>query len=668
MADLPGLRGTGVCRPLAALGRLAAPFLIRPGRVSPLAAPAALLLLPALLVQVAAVALLLLSAVAALILILAPGSLDLLLPALPQLLHTIWRPPAGLPLPAPGLLLVAAAGAGALAFLQQRRRLAEGRWRPWLLLGAILLLIVLINAINVVISFLVRDVDNSLVAYDTAGFRRSLALYALCLVLALPVRAVQRWAIPRLALFWRDWLSRDLLHRWLDGRAYYRLDPGGDADPAVIDNPDQRISQDADEVTSTSLSLSVEALEALVTFGGFAAVLWAINARLALVLLAYATVATVLIAFSARRLERLNRDQLRLEADFRYGLVHIRDNSEAIAFYRGEAQEAREGQRRLGAAIGNADRLIRWQALVSVIQNSYGSFSDFLPWLVLAPLFFAHRVEFGVFGQAGLAYAMVLTSLSYVVDNVDRLAAIAASIRRLDDFQSRLTALTGLPLPGRALTVPAASAVLRVRHADLRPPGSDRLLIRDLSLVIEPGLGLLVVGPSGCGKTSLLRLLSGLWPPAAGVVEQPPPGQMMFVPQKPYLPLGSLRQQLSYPRPADPADGGFSDADLRRALEAVQLPELLHRYPNLELRQDWSRVLSLGEQQRLAFARLLLHAPRFVLLDEATSALDLATEAVLYDALVRTRSALVSVAHRPTLRRFHGRLLELDGSGAWHLE
>jgi putative ATP-binding cassette transporter len=659
----PGLPAIGALRSLAALGRLATPFLLRPGRRSPAIGPSALLLLPALLLQVAAVALLLLSAAAALVLTLAPGSLDRLLPALPHLLQATWRPPAGLPLPAPGPLLLLAAGGGALAFAQQRRRLAEGRWRPWLLLAVILLLIVLINAINVVISFLVRDVDNSLVAYDTAGFRRSLALYALCLVLALPVRAVQRWAIPRLALFWRAWLSRDLLHRWLKGRAFYRLDPVGDDDPAAIDNPDQRISQDADEVTGTSLSLSVEALEAVITCAGFAAVLWSINARLALVLLGYATVATTLIAVAARRLERLNRDQLRLEADFRYGLVHIRNNSEAIAFYRGEAQEAREGQRRLGAAIGNADRLILWETLVSVVQTSYGAFSDFLPWLVLAPLFFAHRVEFGVFGQAGLAYAQVLTSLSYVVDNIDRLAAIAASIRRLDDFQARLTAITGLPSPGSVAT----SAVLRVRHADLRPPGSDRLLIRDLSLVIEPGVRLLVVGPSGCGKTSLLRLLSGLWPPSAGVVERPPPGEMMFVPQKPYLPLGSLRQQLSYPRPAEPGCDGFSDTDLRRALEAVQLPELLHRYPNVDVRHDWPRVLSPGEQQRLAFARILLHAPRFVVLDEATSALDLATEEALYGALVQTPAALVSVAHRSTLRRFHGHVLELDGSGGWHL-
>lgn len=710
MAVPRALRSLLPGRLLSALAGLAGPFLIRSAPLAAAPLPAAPLLLAALLLLVLALALVLTSAAAQLFLSLAPPGLREMLSDLPALLHGLWRPPAGAFLPAPGALLLLTGLAGALVFVHQRHSLVEGRWRAWLLLGAILLLILLINAINVLISALFRGIDNSLVAYARTGFQRGLLLYGLCLALALPLRALQRWSIPRLALLWRSWLSRDLLRRWLAGRAYYRLDMPGDPAAGRIDNPDQRISQDADQVTATSLSLTTEALEALVTCVVFIVVLCTISGALALVLLLYATGSTLLISLLARRLERLNRHQLRLEADFRYGLVHIRDNAESIAFYRGEGREAREGERRLGAAIRNADRLILWEALLTVLRDSYGSFSEFLPWMVLAPLFFAHRVEYGVFGQASLAYAQVLASLSYVVDNVDRLAAIAASIRRLDDFQARLSALTGLPVVSASAsmaplsgsggvstscgigtpepTVTAstttstitahgaipiaspsgASPLLSVRHADLRPPGAEHGLIQDLSLVLEPGERLLVVGPSGCGKTSLLRLLGGLWPAAAGVIQAPPPGALMLIPQKPYLPLGSLRQQLCYPRADEAGSTAVGDPQLRSLLEVVRLSQLLERYPDLAVRRDWSRVLSLGEQQRLAFARLLLQAPRLALLDEATSALDLATEAALYEALIQSGMALVSVAHRPSLQRFHHRVLALDGRGGWRID
>jgi putative ATP-binding cassette transporter len=197
----------------------------------------------------------------------------------------------------------------------------------------------------------------------------------------------------------------------------------------------------------------------------------------------------------------------------------------------------------------------------------------------------------------------------------------------------------------------------------LVPPQSDRVLLRDLSLEVSQRQRVLVVGPSGCGKTSFLRMVSGLWPPASGSVERPPVGELLFIPQKPYMILGSLREQLCYPMPSD----RFSDEQLRHVLEQVRLGELVQRYPDLEIKQDWPRLLSLGEQQRLAFARLLLNSPRFVVLDEATSALDVATERHLYGLLAEREMAFVSVGHRPTLTAFHDTVLELDGNGSWQL-
>jgi putative ATP-binding cassette transporter len=543
--------------------------------------------------------------------------------------------------------------------------LRQGRWLPWLLLGVILLLILVINGINVGISFIARNVDNSLVAYDQDSFWKIVAIYAFCLMLALPIRALQSYLIPRLGLLWREWLSGRLLSRYLSNRAYYVLNPN-DESSEEIDNPDQRISQDTASFTSTSLSVTVEILSALLTFFSFIIVLWSISSKLALWLLIYSVAGTAVIVFASRKLVALNYQQLKLEADFRYGLVHIRDNAESIAFYRGEQQESREAERRLGGAIQNYNRLIIWEALISVIQRSYDYFSRFLPWLVIAPIYFAKEVDFGVFGQASIAFSQVLFSVSYIVNNIDRLAAFSAAISRLEGFQGKVEEIgveAAAQLERDEAAVKQGADAILVSHVDLMPPGSRRLLIHDLSLTIDRSQRLLVVGPSGCGKTSFLRMVSGLWPPAVGMVQRPGAGELLFIPQKPYMLLGSLREQLAYPLNPD----RFSDEQLRHVLEQVRLPELVQRYPDLDIKQDWPRLLSLGEQQRLAFARLLLNAPRFVVLDEATSALDVATERHLYELLSEREIAFVSVGHRPTLTAFHHTVLELDGTGAWRL-
>jgi putative ATP-binding cassette transporter len=618
-----------------------------------------LLLVVALLAVVVGTTLLLLTGAVALSGALVPDLRSRFLPGVPEQVAAIWRSPIGV-----AVMVLLLAGLGCFAAF--RSKLRQGRWLPWLLLGVIVLLILVINGINVGISFIARNVDNTLVAYDADGFWQTVAIYAFCLVLALPIRALQSYLIPRLGLLWREWLSGRLLGRYLTNRAYYVLNPNDEA-AEEIDNPDQRISQDAASFTGTSLSVTVEVLSALLTFFSFIIVLWSISAKLALWLLIYSLGGTALIIFASRKLVALNYQQLKLEADFRYGLVHIRDNAESIAFYRGEQQEAREAERRLGGAIRNYNRLIIWEALISVIQRSYDYFSRFLPWLVIAPIYFAKQVDFGVFGQASIAFSQVLFSVSYIVNNIDRLAAFSASISRLEGFQGKVEAISSqvqrLEGSEQAGFAGRRDGSILVSHVDLVPPRSNRLLIHDLSLEVDNHQRLLVVGPSGCGKTSFLRMVSGLWPPAAGRVERPAEGQLLFIPQKPYMLLGSLREQLCYPLEPD----RFSDEQLRHVLEEVRLPELVQRYPDLDIKQDWPRLLSLGEQQRLAFARLLLNAPHFVVLDEATSALDVATERHLYELLTDRDMAFVSVGHRPTLAAFHNTVLELDGTGHWRL-
>ncbi|MBJ7364129.1 MAG: ABC transporter ATP-binding protein/permease, partial [Synechococcus sp. SupBloom_Metag_053] len=434
-----------------------------------------------------------------------------------------------------------------------------------------------------------------------------------------------------------------------------------DESNAEVDNPDQRISEDARNFTGTSLSFVVGVLEALLTFFSFIIVLWSISKSLTLALIIYAVGGTTLITFIGRKLVKLNYQQLKLEADFRYGLVHIRDNAESIAFYKGEAQESQEAQRRLGGAIQNFDRLIIWQALINMIQRSYDYLSRFLPWIVIAPIYFAKKVDFGVFSQASIAFSMVFGSVSFIVNNIDELAAFSASINRLEGFQSTIESLPVPALEAKERSNHSGSILLR--DASVVPPGTNQILVKNINLEVGPSQRVLVVGPSGCGKTSLLRLVSGLWPSGSGEVERPPLGELMFIPQKPYMLLGSLREQLCYP--LDQAR--FSDSQLRNVLEEVNLAGMINRYPDLGIQQDWPRLLSLGEQQRLAFARLLLNSPQFAVLDEATSALDVATERRLYGLLAQREMAFISVGHRPTLTAFHNTVLQLDGSGGWSL-
>jgi len=644
---------------LGKLQRLAQPYFLPVADGDGGSAAEFFLLVLALLAVVAGSTLLLLTGAVALSGALIPKLRDAFLPGVPQQLAQIWASPIG-----PVVMVLFTAGV--LVFLAFRAKLRQGRWLPWLLLGIITLLILVINGINVGISFVARNIENALVQYQQEEFWKIVAIYAFCLVLALPIRALQSYLIPKLGLLWREWLSGRLLGRYLSNRAYYVLNPN-DESSEEIDNPDQRISQDAASFTGTSLSVTVEIVSALLTFFSFIVVLWSISQKLAFWLLAYSVIGTSLIVFASRKLVSLNYQQLKLEADFRYGLVHIRDNAESIAFYRGEDQERREGERRLGGVIRNYNRLIIWEALISVIQRSYDYFSRFLPWLVIAPIYFAKEVDFGVFGQASIAFSQVLFSVSYIVNNVDRLAAFSASISRLEGFQGKVDEIGGEMAALMQSQVAGAGEVRRdsilVSHADVVPPRTSRTLIRDLSVEISAGERLLVVGPSGCGKTSFLRLVSGLWPPSRGQVSRPPVGELMFIPQKPYMLLGSLREQLCYPQAVDRC----SDAQLRHVLEEVRLGELVQRYPDLDIKQDWPRLLSLGEQQRLAFARLLLNGPAFVVLDEATSALDVATEKRLYELLVQREMAFVSVGHRPTLKDYHNTVLELDGGGGWRL-
>ncbi len=568
-------------------------------------------------------------------------------------ISTIWGGPWGVAFSA--LFLI-----GAAAFFAMRQQLRGRRWLHWLLLGVIVLMLLAVNGINAGIGFIARDLTNALVAKQQDGFFRILIIYACCFVVALPIRVTQLFVTAKLGLIWRNWLSRSLIADYMSNRAYYVLNPN-DEEATDVDNPDQRITDDTRSFTSQSLSFTLGVFDAFLTFSLNILILWSISTKLTLSLFGYSAIATIVLVVAGRRLVRINFDQLRYEADFRYGLVHIRDNAESIAFYAGEEPEASETKRRLGSVVRNFNLLIIWRVIIDVMRRSMGYAGVFFPYVIMAVPYFAGEIDFGSFNQAIFAFNMVEGSLFYVVNQIEELAQFTAGISRLEGFQSNVEQVSKSDPDSTSIQLGASSIVLN--HADLTPPGASTPILRDLSLSVDSHDRLLVVGPSGCGKTSFLRLISGLWPPSSGHVERPNTGDLLFIPQKPYMILGSLREQLCYP--AD--EGRFSDDQLRHVLDEVNLATLSSRYPDLGVKQDWPRILSLGEQQRLAFGRLLLNAPRFVVLDEATSALDVATEDRLYSLLRQRDLAVISVGHRPTLKAFHDTVLEFTGGGDWQL-
>jgi len=555
-----------------------------------------------------------------------------------------------------GLFLV-----GSASFFSLRIQLKNRKWLHWLFLGIIVIMLLAVNGINAGIGFIARDLTNALVEKQQDGFYRILGIYACCFVVAVPIRVSQIFFTFKLGLIWREWLSKSLVKDYMTNKAYYQINPN-DEDQTDVDNPDQRITEDTRAFTYQSLNLTVGVFDALLTFSLNILILLTISKTLTFSLFGYAAFATSILLFAGKNLVKLDYDQLRYEADFRYGLVHIRDNAESIAFYSGENPERNETERRLGEVVRNFNLVIIWRVIIDVMRRSVSYAGNFFPYLIMAIPYFRGEIDYGRFIQASFAFNMVEGSLFFIVNQIEELAKFTAGIGRLEGFQSKVETISQEKPLENTKIISNYSSIL-IKNANLSPPGSNKLIIRDLSLSINDNDSLLVVGPSGCGKTSLLRMISGLWEPENGLIHKPKTGDLLFIPQKPYMILGSLREQLCYPTQVDK----FSDDHLISVLNEVNLKSLSDRYPNLDIKQDWPRILSLGEQQRLAFARLLLNSPQFAVLDEATSALDIDTEKHLYNLLKKRELSIISVGHRPTLKDFHQNILELNGKGSWKL-
>jgi putative ATP-binding cassette transporter len=500
---------------------------------------------------------------------------------------------------------------------------------------------------------------------DFESFGPLLIRFSILAALFIVGAVFRRYLTLMLQMRWRIWLTRRFLDTWFDQQVYYRLEVGG----GRADNPDQRIADDLRMFAFDSLDLAFGLLSSAVTLISFLGILWAISGPLAVsfgdvnfeipgymvwVAILYAIVGSVLTHLVGRPLIGLNFQQQRVEADLRFGLVRLRENAEGVALYKGERTERHDLEGRIGRIRENWWRLMHYTKNLTFLTTGYDQLADIFPILVAAPRYFTGAISLGVLTQIGNAFGQVQSALSWFVASYSSLASWKATVDRLLTFQdAMLAAEAEAHAVGGIRLVPNGVAGIRAEHLQLDLP-DGRVIVPDISLSVAPGESVLINGPTGAGKSTLFRALAGIWPFGAGQVHIPSDARLLFLPQRPYLPIGTLREATTYPG----ASGAIDDAALCEVLEAVGLGSFATRLDEVD---NWSLQMSGGEQQRLAIARAVLQQPDWLFLDEATAALDDQSEAELY-ALLQCRlpqTAIVSIAHRQGVAAFHTRHVSL---------
>ena len=535
------------------------------------------------------------------------------------------------------------------------------------LLAAVVALSLFLVWVNVQFNHWYKDFYNALQAKDEPEFWRQLLKFTVLAFAWIIAGVYETYLQQMLQIEWRTWLNDRQLANWLKDRAYYRLqllDRG-------TDNPDQRIAEDLRFFVDYTLSLGLGLLSAVVTLVSFVTILWTLSGALEFAFagmhfsipgymvwcaLIYAVLGSWLTHLIGRPLIRLNFDQQRFEADYRFSLVRLRENSEGVALYRGEGEETENFRARFGNVITNWWGIMRKQKQLGFFTSSYSQLAVVFPFVVAAPRFFSGAIALGVWIQVAQAFGQVQSALSWFIGaytqfaswkaTVDRLTGFTASLARVREEAARLDgertegAVSTLALDGVALALPQGQP-----------------LLAPSTLELKRGEHVLVTGPSGAGKSTLFRALAGIWPYWKGKIALPHGGRLLFLPQKPYLPIGTLKHAVCYPGDHKV----IGDGEVREALDAVGLG---HFADGLDRSENWAQLLSGGEQQRLAFARALLTHPDWLFLDEATSALPDEDQAALYRLLGERLpgTTLVSIGHRASLAGFHERHLAWQAS------
>lgn len=541
---------------------------------------------------------------------------------------------------------------------------SDEKWWAWGLLAAVVGLNLLSVYITVRLNFWNNTFYDTLQKLDEHGFFVQLGIFTLLASAWIVVTVYQLYLQQMLQIRWRRWLTRQYLGDWLDAKAYYRLQLEGDS----TDNPDQRIADDLDQFTSGSLGLSLGLLNSVVTLFSFLGILWVLSGPITIPLghfgsiflpgymvwfaLFYAIAGTWVTYRVGRPLVLLNFMQQRYQADFRFSLVRLRENTEAVALYGGEPRELTNFVDRFAYVFDNFWKIMLRTKTLGWWTSFYGQFAVIFPFLVAAPRFFAKQIQLGGLMQTADAFGQVQGALSFIVNSYTGIASWQAVVERLVQFDGRVREIATSARQPQPIAIDRRGEGIEVSGLALNLPQGQPLL-RDVRLAVQPGDAVLVTGPTGSGKSTLLRAISGIWPYGNGAIRMAA-AKLLFLPQRPYLPLGTLREALIYPR--DTTD--LPETRLQEVMRTVGLDRFAAR---LDEADNWAQRLSLGEQQRLAFARVLLTEPKLLFLDEATSALDEQSEAQFYRMLREApwRPTVVSVGHRGTLAAFHDRSCDI---------
>ncbi|MGI0479772.1 ABC transporter ATP-binding protein/permease [Geminocystis sp. CENA526] len=538
--------------------------------------------------------------------------------------------------------------------------------------GAITLLVILgllligYTQLSVLLNEAQGGLISTLSRKDETEFWQTVFKFLLVLVLYVPLFAGFSFTQGKLGLYWRKWLTEHFLNNYFLNRSFYQLAVKN----IEIDNPDQRISEDIRSFTQDSLLFFLVIIQSVLQVIAFSVVLWSISQQLVIFLLVYALAGTLITTgVFGRKLVSLNFNQLQKEANFRFGLVRVRENSESIAFYQGESQEKGNLNNLFIDAFNNFNALLVWQELyLGLFTNTFEFLPYVIPAIVVAPNVLSGDLEVGKVSEATGAFLRVFFSLNIIVSRFQSLTSFAAGIDRLSSFYNFLLGqktpdlLTKNNLENRTIDT-IVDEQLSIEHLTLQTPNYQNTLMENVSVNLPQGKGLLIMGSSGCGKSSLLRSIAGLWNAGTGAIYRPELDKMLFLPQRPYMIIGTLKEQLIYPS----VEKNISEEELQQVLNLVNLPHLAEKFGGFEVEKDWGEVLSLGEQQRVAFARILINKPEYAILDEATSALDSNNEANLYQHLLETNTTFISVGHRESLKNYHQLLLKISEDKSWQL-
>jgi putative ATP-binding cassette transporter len=524
------------------------------------------------------------------------------------------------------------------------------------LLIAVIALSLFSVAISVWINSWYKDFYNALQEKNSAAFWQLILYFCGIAAVAILGAVYRLYLTQMLTIRWRAWLTEQHFARWLNDKNYYRLEQGG-----YTDNPDQRISEDLNSFTTNTLSLGLGLLRTVVSLVSFSIILWGVSGSIEVFgytipgymfwcALVYAAVGSWLTHLIGRRLIGLNNNQQRFEADLRFSMVRVRENAESIALYNGEPNENRRLSGRFGLVWHNFWDIMRVSKRLTFFTSGYGQIAIIFPFIVAAPRYFAGKIQLGELMQINSAFGNVQENFSWFISAYADLAAWRATCDRLLSFRQ---AMSDNEDRVPAIDVQNQGDALKVRNLGL-DLADGRHLLDNADMSVAPGERVMLSGRSGSGKSTLFRAMGHLWPAGHGTIRLPA-ARYLFLPQKPYLPIGSLREVLSYPQAGDV----YPNERYAQVLETCRLPHLV---PRLDESNHWQRMLSPGEQQRLAFARALLYAPQWLYMDEATSAMDEEDEATLYQALIDQLPGLsiVSVGHRSSLKRFHPRHVRIE--------